>query len=81
MSVTIDPPPEIEQSLSALAEESGVPLPVRSSRILVENVSRGMQQSPAQRAQSCRDAAMGLPDRAPLSDAAIRRHGIYGSHR
>ena len=79
MSITIELPAEIEESLSALAEERGVPLQVYLSHLLIEKISSKEQQSPAQRAQMWRDAAKGLPDSLPLSDEAVSREGVYGS--
>jgi hypothetical protein len=78
MSVTIDLPPEIEESLAAQAAARGVPLTEHLRRLLAEQAgaSKARPKTPEERVKLWRDVS-GLPDTKPLSDEAISRESIY----
>jgi hypothetical protein len=78
MSVTIDLPPEIEESLAAQAAALGVPLAEHLRRLLAEQAgaSKARPKTPQERVKLWRDVSR-LPDTKPLSDEAISRESIY----
>jgi hypothetical protein len=79
MSVTIDLPPEIEESLAAQAAARGVPLAEHLCRVLAEQAGppKPRRKTPEERAKHWRESVAGLPDTKPLSDEAISRESIY----
>lgn len=79
MSVTIDMPPGLEASLSARAQERGVPL-----EEYIRGLFTGELDAPgrpalsgAERAALWRAGVAGLPRTPPLPGEAIDRSGLY----
>jgi hypothetical protein len=79
MSVKIDLPPSIEESLAAQAAAQGLPLDDYVRHVLEEQAARRKESplSPAERANYWRESAGGLAGTKPLSDEAISRETIY----
>lgn len=71
MTVTIELPPEIELSLTAMAEEQDLGVAQYVIQVLLQ------QLSPAERAVAWREACRDLPDTPSVSDEAISRENIY----
>jgi hypothetical protein len=81
MTVTIELPPEIEAGLAALANAQGLALPQYLQRVLKERIYVSTSElSPSERAAAWRSSVSGLPLSPPLSDDAVSREGIYGTH-
>jgi len=78
MSVTIDLPTEIEESLATQAAARGVTLAEHLCHLLAEQAGapKPTRKTPAERAKLWRDVS-GLPETKPLSDEAISRESIY----
>jgi|GEM_PF-1107329 hypothetical protein len=78
MSVTIDLPPEIEESLKAQAEARGMPLADHLRQVLEAHAgaSKTRRKALEDRIKSWRDVSE-LPETKPLSDEAVSRESIY----
>lgn len=71
MTVTIELPPAIELSLTAMAEEQDLGVAQYVIQVLLQ------QLSPAERAVAWREACRDLPETPFLSDEAISRENLY----
>ncbi len=83
MTVTIELKPETEARLAALAAARGLALPQYVQQVIEEQLPPNRKSetlSPAERAAAWRASIEGLPVRPLLSDEAVSRAGIYGSH-
>jgi hypothetical protein len=82
VTVTIQLPPDIEAGLVAQTQAQGLDLAQYVEHVLREQVPprAGVALSPAERAEAWRQSTRGLPHTPPLSDDAISRESIYGSH-
>jgi hypothetical protein len=83
MRVTIELPADIEGRIVEQARALGLSLPDYLERVLRNQGPAGVPPTqpvltPAERAAAWRQSVAGLPDTAPLSDAAISRETIYG---
>ena len=78
MSITIDLPPDVEESLKEQAAARGVPLAEHLRRLLAEQAGpqKPRRKTIEERIKQWRDVS-GLPDTKPLSDEAISRESIY----